>query len=302
MIELTKIFRDIEKIIKEDAGNRNILPFAKQNVLQDAAKSLLTAKEVVIVSGFYIETMKTGETDGPLGAAFLGKALENLGCKVTFMTSPFNEKILKAAINALQLNGELLTVKAGDEINIFPAILSNQALTHLIAIEQMGMALDGNYYNMAGQKISYPIARFDALFLQGREKGIKTIGIGDGGNELGMGNLFAQLVSNIEKKWIANITPVDFLITAGVSNWGAYGLNAALSLLTGQLVLHHPNDENLLLKVILKAGAVDGKTKKREMSVDGLPLKKHIEIVEKLHKVIKSQNYNDATNAKDSAI
>lgn len=283
---IMKICSKIDEIIKEDAGNRNIIPFAKRNTLYDAAKSLLNAKEIVIVTGFYIERMKTGETDGPLGAAFLAQALEKLTYKVTIMTSPFNEQIMQATIDALHLKVELVIVDAGEELEKFPQILSNPSITHLIALEQMGIALDGNYYNMAGMKIAIPVARFDSLFVQAREKGITTIAIGDGGNEIGMGSLYSQLFSKIEKNWILNITPVDYLITAGVSNWGGYGLMACLSYLVGEPLLHDPQEEKRLLQVILDAGAVDGRTNMRVMSVDGLPIKKHMEIIDLLHKAI----------------
>jgi hypothetical protein len=281
-----KICSKIDKIIKEDAGNRNIIPFTKQNTLYDAAQSLLNAKEIVIVTGFYIERMKTGETDGPLGAAFLAQALEKLTFKVTIMTSPFNEGIMQAAIDALQLKAKLVVVDSGEELEKFPEVLSNPDITHLIALEQMGVALDGNYYNMAGKKISIPVARFDSLFVQARERGITTIAIGDGGNEIGMGSLYSHLFSNIDKNWILNITPVDYLITAGVSNWGGYGLMASLSYLVGKPLLHDPKEEKRLLQVILEAGAVDGRTNMRVMSVDGLPIKKHMEIIDFLHRTI----------------
>ena len=283
---MMKIYSKIDEIIKEDAGNRNIILFTKRNILHDTAKSLLNAKEIVIVTGFYIERMKTGETDGPLGAAFLAQALEKLSIKVTIMTSPFNAKIMQATIDELQLRAELLIVDAGEELEIFPQILSNPSITHILALEQMGVALDGNYYNMAGMKISIPVARFDSLFVQAREKGITTIAIGDGGNEIGMGSLYSQLFLKIDKNWILNITPVDYLITAGVSNWGGYGLMASLSYLVREPLLHHQQHKNPLLQVILDAGAVDGRTNMRVMSVDGLPIKKHMEIIDLLHKTI----------------
>lgn len=297
-----KIFNNIEKIIWEDAGERNIIRFAPKNDLFNAAQSLMTAEQVVIVTGFYIEKMNTGETDGPLGAVFLAQSLEKLGTKVTLMTSPFNQNILQRAIDALQLDTHLIIVDEGEEAEIFPKILAYPSLTHLIAIEQMGTAIDGHYYNMAGIPIKHPMARFDSLFVLAREKGITTIGIGDGGNEIGMGNLFPYIFANNDKYWITNITRVDFLITAGVSNWGAYGLVAALSALFGQALLHDPVEEKRLLNVIIEAGAVDGKTHKYEMSVDGLPLIKHMDIIEKLHKVLKKHSKNSISQEEDSNV
>ncbi|WP_017755114.1 DUF4392 domain-containing protein [Calidifontibacillus oryziterrae] len=288
MMNFFSTIEKIEKIIWDDAGGRNITSFAKKNELLLAAQSLQTAKHVVIVSGFYIEKMKTGETDGPLGTVILAQALERLNAKVTVMTSPFNENILQKAIAALNLNTELIVVEPGEEVECFPKILHNQSLTHLVAIEQMGIAIDGNYYNMAGNPINEPMARFDSLFVLAREKGITTIGIGDGGNEIGMGNLYPFLFQSLKNGWIANITHVNYIITAGVSNWGAYGLVACMSCLNRQVLLHEPIDEKHLLRVIVQAGAVDGKTSRRELSVDGLPLEKHKEIISNLQAVIRT--------------
>ena len=65
-------------------------------------------------------------------------------------------------------------------------------------------------------------------------------------------------------------TPADYVIPAGISNWGACALVAALSLLAGRLLLRPPEHEHAVLQALLAAGAVDGCTRKKELSVDGL--------------------------------
>jgi hypothetical protein len=60
------------------------------------------------------------------------------------------------------------------------------------------------------------------------------------------------------------------VIPAGISNWGAYALVAALSVLSGKLLMRPPEHELAVLKALLDAGAVDGCTKERALSVDGL--------------------------------
>ena len=58
---------------------------------------------------------------------------------------------------------------------------------------------------------------------------ITTIGIGDGGNELGMGKVFDKVVSHVPYgKDIASSVSCDYLITCGVSNWGGFGLAAGI--------------------------------------------------------------------------
>ncbi len=60
----------------------------------------------------------------------------------------------------------------------------------LVAIERTGRAADGHYYTMRGRDMSHITAPIDDIFLFAAQKGTtKTIGIGDGGNELGMGKV-----------------------------------------------------------------------------------------------------------------
>ena len=58
------------------------------------------------------------------------------------------------------------------------------------------------------------------------------MGIGDGGNEVGMGKVRQQVMQHIPNgEKIASSVCTDQLIAAGVSNWGAYALAAALYVL-----------------------------------------------------------------------
>ena len=53
----------------------------------------------------------------------------------------------------------------------------------------------------------------------------KTISIGVGGNELGMGKVIENMINNL-KIWngdmIGCVVAADYLIAASVSNWGGY--------------------------------------------------------------------------------
>ena len=51
----------------------------------------------------------------------------------------------------------------------------------------------------------------------------------------------------------------DNLIVAGVSNWGAFGICAGLSLLNDKALLFDDDKYEELMKAIVKAGAVDGR-------------------------------------------
>lgn len=103
-----------------------------------------------------------------------------------------------------------------------------------------------------------------------------TIGVGDGGNEIGMGKVRARLyrLGSLMAR-MAAVVSTDHLVVAGVSNWGAYGITAELGRLAGRPLLHTPETERRLIEACVKAGAVDGITRRPEATVDGLDLDVH---------------------------
>jgi hypothetical protein len=107
-----------------------------------------------------------------------------------------------------------------------------------------------------------------------------TIGVGDGGNEIGMGNVRARLrrLGPLMAR-IAAVVETDHLVVAGVSNWGAYGIAAALGRETGRALLHAPEVERDLIEACVAAGAIDGLSRRREPTVDGLGLDVHTAFV-----------------------
>jgi len=86
---------------------------------------------------------------------------------------------------------------------------------------------------MNGDDVSSYVGKIDYMFNEALEKNILTIGVGDGGNEIGMGNIYKSIthilpLGNI----IASKTRTTSLVVSEVSNWGVYGIVAALSILT----------------------------------------------------------------------
>jgi hypothetical protein len=110
-----------------------------------------------------------------------------------------------------------------------------------------------------------------------------TIGIGDGGNEIGMGKLSWDLLRrNIPGgDLVACRVPCDHLIVCGVSNWGAYGLAAAVRLLRAapaDAELFDVDRERVLLRIMVERGPlVDGVSGEQDVSVDGLPFERYVE-------------------------
>ncbi|MGH7347720.1 MAG: glutamate cyclase domain-containing protein, partial [Candidatus Rokuibacteriota bacterium] len=110
-----------------------------------------------------------------------------------------------------------------------------------------------------------------------------TIGIGDGGNEIGMGAVRAKIARlDALRARIAAVVRVDHLVVAGVSNWGGYGVVAALGRLTGSDLLHTPELERRLIAACVEAGGCDGVTRRREPTVDSIGPDAHAAVVDLL--------------------
>lgn len=273
-MDLDHSFQAIEQVIWADPAQRGVHFLALPGELGRAAKSLFAASRVAIVTGFFIVDQKTFETDGPPGARAIGRALESLQIPVEFLTDSFGVSTLQKA--GLQPVGK--TFHAGS----LP-----QKLTHLIAVERLGRAVDERYYSMRGRDITEVTEPLDQLFLDANSQDIVTIGIGDGGNEIGMGKIRDHVISNISHgATISSIVPTDFLISSGTSNWGAWGLVAGLSLLARHDLLPDVEEARDDLRQAIDAGCCDGVTGRREMTVDGLTVEVYLDPLQKLRDLV----------------
>jgi hypothetical protein len=122
---------------------------------------------------------------------------------------------------------------------------------------------------------------------------VTTIGIGDGGNEIGMGKIAWDVIRhNIPNgAIIACRVPTDHLIVCGVSNWGAYGLGAGVRLLRGAPYdpdLFDVERERQLLQFMVDLGPlVDGRSGTRVASVDGLPFERYAEALSTIGSLVR---------------
>jgi hypothetical protein len=127
------------------------------------------------------------------------------------------------------------------------------------------------YYNMRGKDISDALAKFDLFF---KLCDCPTIAVGDGGNEIGMGNILAELG---RLPIVPSVTPCDGLVIATVSNWGVYGIIAAMTAKSADLFsLFDPVG---IVQYLVDRGAVDGKTGAADCTEDGFPLAVGLSII-----------------------
>ena len=127
---------------------------------------------------------------------------------------------------------------------------------------------------MRGRDITPHNARIDHLF---DDSDVPSVGIGDGGNEIGMGNLADEVTQVESLVKLPCVTQVDKLMLASVSNWGGYGLVAALSELSGRNLLPGVADHRRLIEQTVDLGAVDGMSSQQEYKVDGFTVDENLE-------------------------
>lgn len=288
MLTENEALEQIKNIFIEDAGNRGIGNIMVPNDFQDALKDLLASKRIMILTGFLIKDAGVGETDGPLGSLSIGKALEDLGKEVLFVTDKFSHHLLEEGKKLLEIKGKVEMVPY-DKAAIFSRDLFDEFQPdHFLTIERPGKAANGSFHSMRGEDLSDLIPATDVLMLTAMEKGIRTTAIGDGGNELGMGKIKDEIIKHVQYgELIAAELASDNLIVAGVSNWGGHGLAAGLSIITGKDLLHDKETEEKALEVIVTAGSVDGCTKENVATVDGISLEKNLSIIEGMKNIIK---------------
>ncbi|PYD67237.1 hypothetical protein CDI09_04035 [Komagataeibacter nataicola] len=258
------------------------------------------AGPVVIVTGFP-EGGGVPETDGPVGAAFIARAIF-LGlqresvivvdedwrdmmyatCRGAGLTPlPLPESGIITPIPYLR-PVYVATVPKDDAgcAKVCDFLLDTVDPSLLIAIERPGCNDRGLYHGLGGRPLDGLVADMDSFFHKGRRKGLVSIGIGDGGNELGMGMIADELRQLFPKArdtgvpargGVAAQTATDILIVANVSNWGATGLVAALScLLENQAVFHEAELEVRCIEACVANGGVDGMFMGPEPATDGI--------------------------------
>ncbi len=280
----------LEAVIQQDPGKRGLEKWAVAGALLPAAESLINGKNIIIATGFYTASAGVIETDGPPGAAVLAYALEKKGQSVVIISDDHAEKIIKSALESINLNSPVKAFSCGE----FPdpeKILLNET-THFIALERPGRSSDGKYYNFRGTDISSYVAPFDEAYVEAQQKGIVTIGIGDGGNELGMGNVSLLVDEHIAPgRAFSCSVKSDICICAGVSNWAGYALAALLSRIAGTNLMPEIPLFDSMISGIVKAGAVDGVTGLREETVDGLDIAWERKIYMEMFRTASDMNY-----------
>lgn len=264
----------ILQAVQIDPGQRGLARHPARNLFNAcsddfaaACQSLVTTPnvDICLLTGFVIPTANppAWETDGPLGTLFLLQACQELGLPARLASGD-------ACIDLKHLN-------IGTP-------------THLISIERVGPGRDGRCRTMRGHDMTELMFNVAPLFSGPRN--YRTIGIGDGGNEFGMGKIPGEVVAaNIPNGEVIHCqVATDYLVVAGVSNWGAYALAAGLFVLIGRTpsrdLFSVTAEYDRLVRLVEERGLVDGVTGLLSPSVDGLSWETYSQPLRRLGEII----------------
>ncbi len=313
--------KQIQRIIQTDPGGRGLVSDPIENLFTACENDFIAACQSIadcpaasvgIVTGFFIPTaaIPAAETDGPLGAVFLARAFLAIGIKVVLIADGFCERALTIGLKAAGIyqRVQFITLPPvnhpweqylqGD----WTSFVEEVKLTHLISLERPGpnYSLRSLCLSMHGIDVTPHLAPAHLLFefIRERYPHVRTIGIGDGGNEIGMGKIPRRIIKmNIARgDEIACRIATDFLIVAGVSNWGAYGLAGGVHLLRKSLMdIDFESEKSILEQMVEEGPLVDGVLGKQQVSVDGLLFDEYVQPLFHMRKIFSPKGIRDAT-------
>jgi len=256
----------------------------------NAAEQLLkTVKEndlVYILTGFVLLPSKKAEMDGIVGAMLLARALvKAFGAKPVVIVPEDN----LVAVKNLAYEMGLHLYDNVEELQQYPVSMGVVTFTKdidkaaaqakelmakgmpsaVISTEAPGANKYGVYHNATGLNLSEIEAKSDVLFQMLKDAGVLNIAVGDLGNETGMGTLKEHLYKYIPyagdkscrcpcEGGIAAVTAADHIITATTSDWGVYGMIAALAFLKEDLdIMISPELEKNAIRAASRSGMID---------------------------------------------
>jgi D-glutamate cyclase len=254
-----------------------------------------------------------GETDGPLGAAALARTLDlGIGAKPVIVTEERLAEPIKAAVEAAGVSLldreavrrrshagvlEVFPVGIDEGKNAATRLLDTYRPSAVIFVEKAGPNQHGIFHSILGYARG-PDIMGSAYWLAdvARSRSILTVGVGDGGNEIGFGKIrdavreiqpFGRVCRCPCKGGVATVTDCDILVACAVSNWGAYGISACLAFLLKNVELIQDEEtERRMLESCVNAGCTDSVVGAQVPAVDGVPLGVQLALVRMLGAIV----------------
>ena len=303
------MIRQLYEKALEKCGGRPVTLLAAEKLMANVKKD----DNVIIITGvgcapFFLH----GETDGPLGAASLARAISlGLGAKPLFVVGDLDVEPVKVTAKASGINiedyeitkqlrhaGTIIPFPLGDNEAKQAAkeIVEKYRPKAILSVETLGPNRKGVIHGAMGLPFSSPKLHY--LFDEARKRGILTIGCVDCGNEIGSGTI-VEAVRKVArygdvcqcpcKGGIACVTEADVTVPAACSNWGGYGIAAMLAVLVKNPdVLQDADTERRMLEANIMAGSIDGISMRPIMVVDSMSDKTNQSLVTMLHMLVEN--------------
>lgn len=298
-------------------GNRPITMVAAERLVSALGKG----DTVLVLTGAgYAPQMPFGESDGPPGAAAVARALyrgigavpvyvvekchagpviassQSIGLMVKERFEEAKEKYLGATIAYAPDEQRAVAQWAID-------LLDHYQPKAVFCTERIGPGRDGVLHTATGIPFADPsspdasgIVDIAAVVDEARERGILTIGVGDHGNEIGFGAIHDAVVATMPKgDVLGTTTACDIVLPVMMSNWGCYGIEAALAfILKKPEIMHNAAQEERLLRACLDAGGVEAMFCTTDFMVDGLDGETSMAVIQILGNIVR-KNLESAT-------
>ena len=101
-----------------------------------------------------------------------------------------------------------------------------------------------------------------------------------------MANLYSLIQATDHLPNNPSVVGCHHLIIASVSNWGAYGVATALSVLAQQNLLCDAEQDLYCLQYLVSKGVVEGISGEHKMLVDGFDVQTNQQVLHRLHNYI----------------
>lgn len=324
MTDLRRYFDLIDRIVCLDVGGRGVAGlFEPARALVDAPLSEVAARylsglrpgdHVFIVTGSLTRagvSPDIAENDGPIGSAVLARTLSKgfNAIPVILVDTTIRDRVArmvefaglnvvsgaqaKVATSLPRFTGvavmETGAIEDGAARAVATRLMDTYRPTAVVTCERAGMTADGTYRNALGQDYSMGREKLDYVVEEAMRRGVPTIGIGDGGNEIGMGAVKVAVAAHIPHGDVSCAElACDVLLPVGVSNWGCYAIAAALAILKRDPSLAHtPAAERRLIDFSPSCGLVDGMSGMLDATADGMHPDVHASIVELLAQTVR---------------
>ena len=297
---------------RKNTGGRPLSILAAEGLVKNVGKG----DAVFVMTGAGCGPwMPKGESDGPPGAAAIARAMYwGLGAVPVYVCEDMHVDPVVASSEAAHLMvkpfAEAKNNRLGAAVAAAPTDQSKVAAwatsiydeyqpKALISIERLGPNAHGVINSATGWAIGSDTGMVDLepIADEAAQRGVFSIGIGDHGNEIGFGSI-EEDVKRIMPQGAesqsdtpggsATRVKADVLIPAMMSNWGAYGVEAALAYLVKKPeVMHDPEMEGRVITKCLEAGGLEAMYCTTRFMVDNCDGESSMAVVQLLNNMVR---------------